>query len=330
MQRREFIAALGSTAVSSSLWPHAALGQPKSKVHRIGYLGLAPAATSATRVEALLAGLRDLGYVEDKNLVIEFRWGNNPDQLRELASELVLSNVELIFGTSSTEVGAARQATTTIPIVFATHADPVGTGHVASLARPGGNVTGLSVVQTDLTAKAIEILKEAVPQATRFGILSNPTVPSHRPTVEAARTAGEKLGLAVHTVVVQSADDFEAAFANLERAAAQALFVAASSLTVRSNPTLLAQLALKHGLPTMFGSRDNVVAGGFMSYAPDQVDLSRRAATYVDKILRGTKPSELPVEQASKYQLVVNLRTSKALGLTISPTLLARADEVIE
>ncbi len=330
MRRREFIAAFGSAAVSLSLWPHAALGQPKGKVHRIGYLGLAPAATSATRVEALLAGLRDLGYVEDKNLVIEFRWGNSPDQLRELASELVLSNVELIFGTSSTEVGAARQATTTIPIVFATHADPVGTGHVASLARPGGNITGLSVVQTDLTAKAIEILKEAVPQATRFGILSNLTVPSHQLTVEAARAAGEKLGLAVHTVVVQSADEFEAAFASLERAGAQALFVAASSLTVRSNPSLLAQLALKHGLPTMFGSRDNVVAGGFMSYAPDQVDLSRRAATYVDKILRGTKPSDLPVEQASKYQLVVNLRTSKALGLAISPTLLTRADEVIE
>ena len=330
MRRREFIAALGSTAASSSLWPHAALGQPKSKVHRIGYLGHAPAATSATRVEALLAGLRDLGYVEGENLVIEFRWGTSPDELRELATELVLSNVELIFGTSSTEVGAARQATTIIPIVFATHADPVGTGHVASLARPGGNITGISVVQTDLTAKAIEILKEAVPQATRFGILSNPTVPSHQPTVEAARAAGEKLGLAVHTVVVQSADEFEAAFASLERAAAQALFVAASSLTVRSNPALLAQLALKHGLPTMFGSRDNVVAGGFMSYAPDQVDLSRRAATYVDKILRGTKPSELPVEQASKYQLVINLRTSKALGLTISPTLLTRADEVIE
>ena len=330
MRRREFIAALGGTAMSSSLWPHAALGQPKSKVHRIGYLGPAPAATSATRVEALLAGLRDLGYVEDKNLVIEFRWGNSPDQLRELATELVLSNVELIFGTSSTEVGAARQATTIIPIVFATHADPVGSGHVASLARPGGNITGISVFQTDLTAKAIEILKEAVPQATRFGILSNPTVPSHQPTVEAARAAGEKLGLAVHTVVVQSADEFEAAFASLERAAAQALFVAASSLTVRSNPALLAQLALKHGLPTMFGSRDNVVAGGLMSYAPDQVDLSRRAAAYVDKILKGTKPSELPVEQASKYQLVINLRTSKALGLTISPTLLTRADEVIE
>jgi ABC-type uncharacterized transport system substrate-binding protein len=330
MRRRDFIVVLGGAAASSSLWPQEALGQQNSQVHRIGYLGLGPAATSATRVEAFLAGLRDLGYVEGKNLVIEFRWGESPDQLRKLAAELVLSNVELIFGTSSTEVGAARQATTTIPIVFATHADPVGTGHVASLARPGGNITGLSVVQTDLTAKAIEILKEAVPLATRFGILSSPTVPSHRPTVEAARAASEKLGLALHTAIVESTDDFEEAIASLERAGVHALFVAASSLTVRSNPTLLADLALKYRMPTMFGSRDNVVAGGFMSYAPDQVELSRRAATYVDKILKGTKPSDLPVEQASKYQFVINLRTSKTLGITVLPTLLARADELIE
>jgi putative ABC transport system substrate-binding protein len=330
MRRRDFIMVLGSAATSSSLWSQEALAQQDSKVHHIGYLGLGPAATSATRVDALLAGLRDLGYVEGKNIVVEFRWGDNPDQLRKLAAELVLSNVELIFGTSSTEVGAARQATTTIPIVFATHADPVGTGHVASLARPGGNITGLSVVQTDLTAKAIEILKEALPLATRFGILSSPTVPSHRPTVEAARAAGEKLGLALHTAIVESTDDFEAAFASLESAGVHALFVAASALTVRSNPTLLADLALKYRMPTMFGSRDNVVAGGFMSYAPDQVDLSRQAATYVDKILKGAKPSDLPVEQASKYQLVINLRTSKTLGITVPPTLLARADELIE
>ena len=329
MRRRDFIVVLGGAAASSLLWPHDAPGQQTSKVHRIGYLGLGPA-TSAARVDAFLAGLRDLGYVEGRNLVVEFRWADNPDQLRKFAGELILSNVELIFATSSTEVAAARQATTTIPIVFATHADPVGTGHVASLARPGGNITGLSVVQTDLTAKAIEILKEAIPPATRFGILSSPTVPSHRPTVEAARAAGEKLGLALHTAIAESTDDFEAAFASLEMAGVHALFVAASSLTVRSNPTLLADLALKYRMPTMFGSRDNVVAGGFMSYAPDQVGLSRQAATYVDKILKGTKPADLPVEQASKYELVINLKTSKTLGITVSPALLARADELIE
>jgi putative tryptophan/tyrosine transport system substrate-binding protein len=326
MRRREFITALGGVAAL----PLAARAQQKSKIHRIGYLGVAPASTSATRVEALRAGLRGLGYVEDKNLIIEFRWANNLDQLREFAAELVRSDVELIFATSSTEVGAAKLATSAIPIVFATHAHPVGTGHAASLARPGGNITGFSVLQTDLTAKALEILKEAVPTATRLGVLSSSAVPSHRPTMEAARVAGEKLGVTLHTVVVQSADEFAMAFERLKQEGVQAIFVAASSLTVRSNPALLAQLALKHGFPTMFGARDNVLAGGFMSYAPDQVDMTRQAATYVDKILRGAKPADLPVDQASKYQLVINVRTAKALGITVPPTLLARADEVIE
>jgi putative ABC transport system substrate-binding protein len=326
MRRREFITALGGVAAL----PFAARAQQKSKIHRIGYLGVAPASTSATRVEALRAGLRGLGYVEDKNLIIEFRWANNLDQLREFAAELVRSDVELIFATSSTEVGAAKLATSAIPIVFATHADPVGTGHAASLARPGGNITGFSVLQTDLTAKALEILKEAVPTATRFGVLSSSAVPSHKPTMEAARVAGEKLGVTLHTAVVQSADEFAMAFERLKQERVQAIFVAASSLTVRSNPALLAQLALKHGFPTMFGARDNVLAGGFMSYAPDQVDMTRQAATYVDKILRGAKPADLPVDQASKYQLVINVRTAKALGITVPPTLLARADEVIE
>ena len=198
MRRRDFIVVLGSAAASLSLWPHEALGQQKSKVHRIGYLGLAPAATSATRVEAFLAGLRDLGYVEDKNLVIEFRWGNNPDQLRELAAELVLSNVELIFGTSSTEVGAARQATTTIPIVFATHADPVGTGHVASLARPAATSPDYR------SCKPIYCQGDRnIERSRTFGDplrYSVEPVPSHQPTVDAARAAGKKLGLTLHIV----------------------------------------------------------------------------------------------------------------------------------
>jgi putative tryptophan/tyrosine transport system substrate-binding protein len=326
MKRRDFIAALGGAAAL----PLAAGAQQKGKVHRIGYLGFAPASTSAPRVEALRAGLRELGYVEDKNLVIEFRWANNPSQLREYAAELVRSNVELIFGTSSTEVGAAKLATSTIPIVFATHADPIGTGHVASLARPGGNITGFSVLLNDLTAKAIEILKEAVPAATRFGLLSSPGVPSHQPVMQAAQIATAKLGVTLHTALVQSADEFPKAFDGLKRDRVQALFVAASSVTVRSNPALLAQLALKHGFPTMFGALDNVWAGGFMSYAPNPLELTRRAASYIDKILKGAKPADLPVEQASKYQLVINVKTAKALGITVPPQLLARADEVIE
>src|SRR5262245_38511971 len=330
MRRRDFIVVLGSAAASSSLWSRKALGQQNSKVYHIGYLGLAPAATSATRVDAFLAGLRDLGYVEGKNLVIEFRWGDNPDQLRKLAAELVLSNVELIFATSSTEVGAAREATTTIPIVFATHADPVGTGHVASLARPGGNVTGLTVVQSDLTAKALEILKEVVPNAKRFGLLLNPTAPSHAPTMSAAEAAAERLGVTLHTALVETAEEYEDAFAKMARADPHAVFVHGSALTVRSRPEVLAQLALKHKLPTMFGSRENVVVGGLMSYAPDHLELTRRSASYIDKILKGAKPADLPVEQASQYQLVINLKIAKSLGITVPPLLLAQANELIE
>ena len=326
MRRRDFIAVLGGAAA----WPAQGHAQQSSKVWLIGFLGPAPALASAPRVEALRTGLRELGYVEGKNAVIEFRWAEGAAQMRELAAELVRLNVDVIFATSSTEVEAARQATRTIPIVFATHADPVGVGHVASLPRPGGNATGLSVLQTDLTAKALEVLKVAVPHAARFGVLFSSDAPSSGPTLQAAESAAERLKVTLVPIAVRAVEDFEKALARLARDRAAAVFVAASSLTVRSAPALLAELALKQRLPTMFGSRDNVAAGGLMSYAPDQHDLTRRAAIYIDKILRGTAPSELPVEQASTYQLVINLKTAQALGITIPPTLLARADEVIE
>ena len=315
MRRREFIGFVVGVIAS----PIAARAQQPAKVARIGYLGFGTAAAAATRIEALRAGLNSLGYIEGKNIAIEFRWAKNADELREFADQLVAQNVDIIFATSSTETGAARQATKTIPIVFATHADPVGTGHVASLARPGGNITGLSVLQSELTAKALEILKEVVPEAKRFGVLSSPTVPSHVPTMRAAEAAAEKLGVTLHTALVRAVEEFEEAFAKIARADVQAVFVAASSLTVRSRPELLAQLALKYRLPSMFGARDNVAAGGLMSHAPDQVELSRRSAIYIDKILKGSKPADLPVEQASQYQLIINLKTAKALGLTIPP-----------
>ena len=326
MRRREFIALVGG----ATAWPLGARAQQPTKIARVGYLGFGTAAASATRIEALRAGLNSFGYIEDKNIAIEFRWAQTADDLREFAAQLVVLNVDIIFATSSTETGAAKQATTAIPIVFATHADPVGTGHVASLARPGGNITGLSVLQSELTTKAFEILKEVVPEAKRFGVLSSPAVPSHVPTMRAAEAAAEKLGVALHPVLVGAVEEFEEAFAKLARADVQAVFVAASSLTVRSRPELLAQLALKHRLPSMFGARDNVAAGGLMSHAPDQVELSRRAATYIDKILKGSKPADLPVEQASQYQLTINLKAVKALGLSVPAALLARADEVIE
>jgi putative ABC transport system substrate-binding protein len=273
--------------------------------------------------------LRDLGWVEGKNIVIEFRWADNVSQLPALAAELVRMNVDVIFASSSTMVEPARQATKTIPIVFSNHADPIGTGHVASLNRPGGNITGLSELATELDAKALEMLNEAVPQATRIGVLWNPTTPSQVPGLQAVRVAGEKLGLALHIVPAATVEEFDDAFASMARERVGGVFVVPSPLATMERAPLV-QLALRYRLPTMFASREIVEAGGLMSYGADRDDLVRRTALYIDKILKGAKPADLPVEQASKYQLVINLKTAKALGLEIPPTLLARADEVIE
>ena len=327
MNRREFIALVGGAAVA---WPIAAWAQQPAKIARIGYLGFGTAAGDAPRVEALRTGLRELGYVEGKNIVIEFRLAGRIEILGELASELARSGGDISFATSSTEAEPARQATKTIPIVFATHSDPVGLGHVASLARPGGNMTGLADVQPDLATKRLAIFKEALPRATRFGVLWSATAPSHRPILQAVEPASQKLGIQLHMLSVAAAEDFEGALATMARERSDGVFVVGSALTARSNPVLLAELALKHRLPTIFGVRQNVVVGGLMSYAPDHLELTRRAATYIDKILKGARPADLPVEQASQYQLVINLKTAKALGLTIPPLLLARADEVIE
>src|SRR5215472_16410464 len=278
MNRRKFIALFGGAAIA---WPLAARAQQATKVPRIGFLGLAPASASASRVEALRARLRDHGYVEGKDIVIEFRWAEGVEQLPELAAELVRMNVDVIFAPSSTFVEPARQATKTIPIVFALHADPVGVGHVASLARPGENITGLSSLLTELGAKELEILKEAVPQARRIGVLWNPTTPSHQPALKAVEAAGAKL-------------------------------------------------AIKHLLPGMFGDVEYVEAGGLMGYRADLNDQVRRSAFYIDRILKGARPADLPVEQPTKFTLAINLRTAKEIGLTIPESFLLRADKVIE
>jgi len=327
MRRREFITLVaGATAAR----PLSAAAQQLPRVQRIGYLGLGPASAWATRVEALRAGLRDLGWVEGKNIIIEFRWADKVDQLPELAAELVRLPVDLIFANSSTQVEAARQATQTIPIVFSNHADPVGIGHVASLARPGGNITGLTMLMTDLAAKELEILKEAVPQAKRIAVLWNPTTPSHAPAVRAIEGAGQKLGVQLALVSARTAEDFGPAFATMAQKQADG-FLAVPSPLFTSYRTAVAKLALKHRLPGMFGHRDLLGdVGAIMSYGADIDDLNRRAAVYIDKILKGSKPADLPVEQASKYQLVINLKTAKALGFKMPPMLLARADEVIE
>jgi ABC-type uncharacterized transport system substrate-binding protein len=325
MRRREVVAFLATAAAS----PRLALAQERTKVARIGFLGPAPAANFAPRVDALRAGLRELGYVEGKDLTFEFRWWEAPEEMPDLAADLVRAKVDVIVAPSSSETAVLLAATKTVPIVFSTHGDPVGIGHVASLARPGGNATGLTTLLTELVAKELEAFKEALPQARRLGVLYASTNPLRVSALGTAEATARRLGFELRGFPVGVDDDFPSAFAKMTQDGVDGCMVLSSPLMI-SRRALLAELALRHRLPTVFGAKDNVLAGGLMSYAPDAHDLNRRAATYVDRILKGAKPADLPVEQASRYELAINLKTAQALGLTIPPTLLARADEVIE
>jgi putative tryptophan/tyrosine transport system substrate-binding protein len=279
VRRRDFTIGLLLAAATQSVQ-----AQEPTKVARIGFLGLAPAAASASRVEALQTGLRELGWIEGKNILIEFRWAQRIDQLPDLAAELVRMEVDIIFAPSSTFVEPARKATQTIPIVFALDADPVGLGHVASLARPGGNITGLTMQSTELNTKQLEILKEALPQSTRFGVLWNPSTPSHQLGLPATQAAGETLGITLIAVPARTAEDFDRALMTMADEHVGGFLDLASPLTY-SERTRLAELALKHRLPGMFGIKANSEAGGLMSYAADINDLHRRAAAYIDNIL---------------------------------------------
>jgi putative ABC transport system substrate-binding protein len=326
MRRREFITLLGGVAAACPLAARAQ--QPAVPV--VGFLGSQPASAFAPRIEALRKGLSELGYVEGKNLLIDFEWADTDDQLPRLARRLVERRVDLIFAPSSTWVEPAHQATKTIPIVFANHADPIGTGHVESLAHPGANITGMSMVLTETVAKQLELLHIATPQATRIGVFWNPMTPTHGAALKALRAAQETLGVRLYEVPTRRAEDYENAIASVIRENVNSLLVIASPINYGGNASRLIQLTLKHRLPTMFGYKEHVEAGGLMCYAPDVLDLYRRSAVYIDKILKGTKPADLPVEQASKYEMTINLKTAKAIGLTIPPMLLVRADEVIE
>jgi len=325
--RRDLIAALGGAAVT---WPLRLQAQQPSKIAKVGFLGLKPASSFTTRIEALWKGLHQLGYVEGKNLLIEYRWAETVDQLPELAAQLVSMKVDLIFASVSTFVEPAHQATKTIPIVFASHGDPVGIGHVQSLAHPGGNMTGLSMLNTELASKELEILHEAVPQRTRIGVLWNPTTPSHGPAMQSIQDAAASLGVRLYPAPTRRVEDFESAFASLLSVNVDSLLVLASPMSYSDRGMLLVQLALKHNLPAMFGLKENAEAGGLMSYSADILDLYQRSAVYIDKILKGASPADLPVEQASKYELVINLKTAKALDLEIPAALLARADQILE
>jgi putative ABC transport system substrate-binding protein len=325
MKRRQFIAAAISAAVAS---PLAVSGQQSGK-QTIGYLGANSAETQKRWTAAFVQGLRDLGWIEGRNVAIEYRWANgNSERYAEFASEFVRLQVDVIVSAGNEASYAAKRATSTIPIVFPVAGDPVGTGLVGSLARPGGNVTGISIQQTDLAGKRIELLREVIPNLRRLAIMGNIHSPnSVKEMAEVEETLG-RLGLEHSKFGISRADDIRPAFDGL-KGRADALYVSGDPL-VNTNRVHINNLALSVRIPTVYGFEDLVEAGGLMSYGPSFADLFRRAAGYVDKILKGAQAGDLPVEQPTKFELVINLKSARALGLSIPPTLLARADEVIE
>jgi putative tryptophan/tyrosine transport system substrate-binding protein len=313
--------------------PLVADAQPAGKVYRIGRL--APGSPGGYPwIEVFRQALRELGYVEGQNLVIEYRWAEGQlERLPDLAAELVRLPVDVLVPSGgSTAIRAAQQATRTIPIVMVGASDPVAQEFVTSLARPGGNITGLSIVSPELVGKRLEIFKETVPQSTRLAVLANPgAAPTLGPATTSRLTvAAQALGWQLHVVKVRRDEELDDAFAAMTRAGADALYVGGDSLLLDGLRERIAELAAQYGLPAMYAWRMNVEAGGLMSYGVSLAERHRRAATYVDKILKGAKPAELPVEQPTKFELVINLKAAKALGLTIPPSILFQADEVIQ
>jgi putative tryptophan/tyrosine transport system substrate-binding protein len=313
---------------------HLAEAQQAKKFPTIGYLLSAfppsPSAPSNYNVDGFLQGLQELGYVEGKNLAIEYRWaaGKSDQRLFELAAELVSLKVDVIVARTTQATLAAKRATTTIPIVMVGPGDPVGTGLVASLARPGGNITGLSLITTELTGKRLELLKEAFPRVSRVAVLWNSADSAMTLRVKEAETVSPVLGMTIQRVGVQEPNDFEKAFSAMSNKAADALLVVMDPFTSFHQRRIL-DFAVKNQLPAMYERTDLVDAGGLMSYGPALSEIFRRAAHYVDRILKGTKPADLPVEQPMKFELVINLKTAKQIGVTIPPNVLARADKVI-
>jgi len=310
-------------------WPLAARAQQPAQLPTIGFLGASTPAIMGQWVAAFVQRLRELGWIEGRTIAIEYRWAEGRSaRANEIAAEFVRLKVDVIVTHSAELVVAAKQATSVIPIVFGLAADPVGSGLVASLARPGGNVTGLSVQGTDLAGKRFELLREIVPGLRWLAVIANAGASGAVLEMREAQAAARALGLEVATPEIRRAEDIVPAFEALN-GHAQALYVASDPL-LYANRVRINTLALGARLPTMHATREYVEAGGLMSYGANYPDLFRRAGDYVDKILRGAKPADLPVEQPTKFDLVVNLITAKVLGLTVPPTVLARADEVIE
>jgi putative ABC transport system substrate-binding protein len=327
MNRRGFLLTSLAGAVVA---PRGATAQQAGKVWRIGVLWFTIPSVSSPFFEALRQGLQDLGYLEGRNIVFEQRWAErNADRYPDLAADLVRRGVDVIVAGNLESSLAAKRATTTVPIVLTAGGDPVRGGVVASLARPGGNVTGLSELSPDLTPKLLQFLHEAVPRLSRVAVLWNPDNPSSVPTLDEMENAAQRFKVTLQPLVVRKPQDFTRTFSAMGHNHPDALIVYVIPITYGNRAEIL-DFVGKRRLPTIYSAREFVDVGGLMSYGPNLRELFRRSATYVDKIVRGSKPGDLPIEQPTKFELVINLKTAKALGLTIPLSLLARADQVIE
>ncbi len=326
MNRKIFCFALGAMlfALCSSVEPQ----QPK-KVPRIVYLAASPASANAGRLEAFRQGLRDIGYVEGENIVIETRYADGKfDRLPALAAELVRLKVDVIITAGPPVTRAVKEATATIPVVMAQDGDPVGNGFVASLARPGGNITGMSQLAAEISGKQLELLKETVPKLSRVAVLGTSTRPGNAQALKETELAAETFGVRLQYLDVRGPKDIETAFREARQGRAGAVLVLQSPVFT-SQRTQVAEFAAKTRLPAIYPQTEYTEAGGFMCYGVNTPDLFRRAAYHVDKILKGAKPADLPIEQPTKFELVINLKAAKQIGLTIPPNVLARADRVI-
>jgi len=327
MERRTFLVMIAGGLLTAPLAAEAQ--QTAGKIPRIGFIGNSTAALEANLVGPFREGLRDLGYVEGRNILIEYRWAEGQyERFPALIAELIALKVDVIVTAGTPAALAVRKATTSIPIVMAAVGDPIGVGLVASLARPGGNVTGLTAIAPELEGKRLELLREVVPKLSHIAVLWNPDNSFHVGSLKETRAAAQVLGIKVQPLGVRISEEFPAAFAAILRERPGALLVLADRIFLH-NRTRIVDFEAKHRLPGVYAYRELVEAGGLMSFGPSYAGMHRRAAYYVDKILKGAKPSDLPVEQPTKFELVINLKTAKALGLTISQSVLGRADEVI-
>jgi putative ABC transport system substrate-binding protein len=329
MRRREFITLLGGAAAA---WPLAASAQQRERMRRIGVLMSLAAddPEGQARIAAFLQGLQHLGWTDGRNVRIDTRWGaGTAEDIRKYAAELVVLIPDVILASGGSVVGPLLQVTRSVPIVFTQTPDPVGAGYVDSLARPGGNATGFTLFEYGIGGKWLEVLKEIAPRVTRAGVLRDPAIQQGIGQWGAIQTAAPSFGIEVSPVNARTASEFESAVAAFARSDNGGLIVTGSGLAIVHRDLIIA-LAARHKLPAVYFARSFVAPGGLISYGPDAFDPHRRAAGYVDRILKGEKPADLPVQAPTKYELAINLKTAKALGLEVPPTLLARADEVIE